>query len=321
MCCLKDDLKMFPNGVDTKLGENGASLSGGQMARVSLARAIYQRPDIYLLDDPLSALDATVGAQIFTNVIQNRPAEKTILLATHQLHYMSKMDKIIVVEEGVVAEYGTFAELIAQDGVFGKMMERYSHEETEAKKSAETTKEIEQTDEDKDDDIVKKETSSEGRVKLEIYKKYFRSMGVGVSYSFIAVFLIGTALKTSVDFWLMKGTQDPNLSTSTFILFYSILAGTSAICNIFTFWWVARATLAAAEKLHAQALAGIFAAPISFFESNPTGRILNRFTADTESVDIGSINVALGMMRSLLIVVASLILVAQASWILLRIDI
>ncbi|KAJ3322997.1 hypothetical protein HDV06_002443 [Boothiomyces sp. JEL0866] len=113
-CGLVKDLNDLEDGMYTKIGENGINLSGGQKARVSLARCLYSDADIYLLDDPLAALDAYVGKQVFEQAIQKKLAKKTVLLATHQLQYMQQMDKIIVLDGGRIAEYGTFKELLSK---------------------------------------------------------------------------------------------------------------------------------------------------------------------------------------------------------------
>lgn len=83
--CLDSDISKMPRGRETVIGEKGVNLSGGQKARVSLARAIYQDADIYLLDDPLSAVDPEVGNQIFSRAISGALKDKCVILVTHQL--------------------------------------------------------------------------------------------------------------------------------------------------------------------------------------------------------------------------------------------
>ncbi|KAJ3317012.1 ATP-binding cassette sub- C member 8 [Boothiomyces sp. JEL0866] len=129
-CGLVKDLNDLQDGMYTKIGENGINLSGGQKARVSLARCLYSDADIYLLDDPLAALDAYVGKQVFEQAIKQKLAKKTVLLATHQLQYMQHMDKIIVLENGRVAEHGSFKELLSkEDGIFSRMISSYHYDD------------------------------------------------------------------------------------------------------------------------------------------------------------------------------------------------
>ena len=100
--CLDEDLKVLSGGLKTQIGEKGVNLSGGQKARVCLARAIYADSDVYLLDDPLSAVDAHVGQFLFRETICNILKSKTRILVTHQLQYLPYCDQIIAFKDGTV---------------------------------------------------------------------------------------------------------------------------------------------------------------------------------------------------------------------------
>lgn len=108
---LEDDLRILPGGVMTEIGEKGINLSGGQKARVQLARAVYKSADIYLLDDPLSAVDAHVGEHLFRECIKKELKGKTRILVTHQVHLLNQCDHIIILNEGKIKAQGTFQEL------------------------------------------------------------------------------------------------------------------------------------------------------------------------------------------------------------------
>jgi len=110
-CQLKRDLEILAAGDETEIGEKGINLSGGQKARVSLARAVYADADIVLLDDPISALDANVRKKIFKDVITGILAKKTRVLVTHAVDFLHLADKIIVMGGGEVKATGTFSEL------------------------------------------------------------------------------------------------------------------------------------------------------------------------------------------------------------------
>lgn len=109
-CALRADLAMLPGGDQTEIGEKGINLSGGQKQRVSLARAVYSQADIYLLDDPLSAVDSHVGKHIFDNLIGENGllAGKTRLLVTHAVIYLPKVDEIYVIVNGEITESGSY---------------------------------------------------------------------------------------------------------------------------------------------------------------------------------------------------------------------
>lgn len=123
----------FPGGDATEIGEKGINLSGGQKQRVSLARAVYNDADIYLLDDPLSAVDAHVGKHIFENVIgpMGVLANKTRLLVTHGITYLPNVDNIYVVKEGEISESGTLQELINKKGDFAEFLLHHLQEVNE----------------------------------------------------------------------------------------------------------------------------------------------------------------------------------------------
>lgn len=111
VCGLERDLKLLPHGDATTVGEQGSSLSGGQKARVNLARAIYKQSDIYLLDDPLSAVDVHVGKHIFDKCIKAFLADKICVLVTHQLQYLKEMDRVILMNKGQIEADGAFKSL------------------------------------------------------------------------------------------------------------------------------------------------------------------------------------------------------------------
>merc|ERR1719489_112505 len=125
---LKSDFEILEGGDQTEIGEKGINLSGGQKQRVSLARAIFQDSDVYLLDDPLSAVDSHVGKHIFENVIgpNGLLKNKTRVLVTHGLRFLPKTDRIIVIEKGQVTETGRYEELMGKKAGFSKFVEEYA---------------------------------------------------------------------------------------------------------------------------------------------------------------------------------------------------
>ena len=102
ICELTRDLEILPDKDSTEIGEKGINLSGGQKARISLARAIYADREMVLLDDPISALDANVKKKIFENVLLDHLKEKTIILVTHAIDFLHLVDRIVVFNEGEI---------------------------------------------------------------------------------------------------------------------------------------------------------------------------------------------------------------------------
>jgi ABC-type multidrug transport system ATPase subunit len=140
-------------GDATEIGERGINLSGGQKQRINLARATYYNADILLLDDPLSAVDAHVGKHLFEKCISTALAGKTRVLVTHQLHVLPKVDYILVMKDGEIAEEGTFAQLLENKGEFSSLMEEYGG--------------VDHAEEDSTEDIVTQSAKSEGKKVVE----------------------------------------------------------------------------------------------------------------------------------------------------------
>ncbi|KAL3879125.1 hypothetical protein ACJMK2_031436 [Sinanodonta woodiana] len=139
VCGLEPDLEIMPDGDETEIGERGTTLSGGQKQRVNLARAVYSNSDIYLLDDPLSAVDVRVGKQLFYGCIKDTLKGKTVILVTHQLQYLKHCDEIIVMDEGKIVERGHQKDLLDKDGNFAGIYRTF--QETSIKTSMENNAE------------------------------------------------------------------------------------------------------------------------------------------------------------------------------------
>lgn len=110
-CALERDFELLPYGDKTIVGERGASLSGGQKARISLARAVYRRADIYLLDDPLSAVDTHVGRHLFDQCMRGYLRSELVILVTHQLQFLEQADLIVIMDKGRISAMGTYSSM------------------------------------------------------------------------------------------------------------------------------------------------------------------------------------------------------------------
>ncbi|KRZ13593.1 Multidrug resistance-associated protein 1, partial [Trichinella zimbabwensis] len=164
-CSLNRDLQLLSGGEEAEIGEKGVNLSGGQRQRISLARAVYQNADIYLLDDPLSAVDSHVGQHIFENIISNNGLlkDKTRVFVTHGLGYLKDVDKIIVLNNGTISEIGTYNELLSRKGAFAKLIETYIQERNE--------------DETFSDDVIDEIIEDAAKVDLRLYERSISSVG------------------------------------------------------------------------------------------------------------------------------------------------
>ncbi|XP_050594410.1 ATP-binding cassette sub-family C member 4-like isoform X2 [Bombus affinis] len=219
VCTLIKDFQQFNYGDRTLVGDRGASLSGGQRARINLARAVYRNADIYLLDDPLSAVDTHVGKQLFNECIKNYLRNKTRILVTHQVQYLKDCDYIILLNNGKIECEGTFAEIQSKRTDFLHMLS------TEENKGDSEVMEIDDnTNPDlsinygngKDDDETEpKETEelmAKGNVSKSLYWKYFRAGGsVLMILVFVWSLIFGQIGSSGCDYWVAYWTKQEEM--------------------------------------------------------------------------------------------------------------
>lgn len=147
-CALKPDFEMLADGDQTEIGEKGINLSGGQKQRISLARAVYVDADVYLLDDPLSAVDSHVGKHIFDKLLgpEGLLKDKTRVLVTHAVTYLPQTRKIIVLNDGTITESGSYQELLEKKGAFAAFILQHIAEKIEDEEELEEiNKQLEDT--------------------------------------------------------------------------------------------------------------------------------------------------------------------------------
>ncbi|ORX63492.1 hypothetical protein BCR32DRAFT_226999, partial [Anaeromyces robustus] len=311
-CALNHDLEIFPDGDMTEIGERGINLSGGQKQRINLARAVYFNSDIILMDDPLSAVDAHVSRALFDNCILGALANKTRILVTHQLHVLPRVDYIIVMKNGRIEEQGEYEELMKNDGEFARLMHTYGgideNEEDEDDHSSEKSIENEnkekklrsdKTDKDnpntikkvdkkeKGKELMTKEERATGSVDTKVYKAYIKAAGGIIFTTVILLLVIFIQLaKLSNDMWLVFWTDEKyKMSTMSYILIYLVLNVIQCLLTLFYSIFMAYTGIRAASKIHKDAISRVIMAPISFFDTTPLGRIINRFSKDQDSLD------------------------------------
>jgi ABC-type multidrug transport system fused ATPase/permease subunit len=274
-CALDTDLELFPNGLLTEIGEKGVNLSGGQKARIALARALYKLPDIYFLDDPISALDSHVGRHVFDHAIKEYLAEKTVVLVTHQLHLLPEMDQIFVLQNGTLAEHGTYKELMATGKILPELMVNYNIDENNSdQKKVVQNAEVEDSSNVERGNIIVAEEREKGSVDFSVFWDYFEKCGgwaYVITFSFAAILNSTTQVLNNV--WLTWWTQNKNgYSQGTYQLVYGVLGIAQflfalTINTVFLF-----GAYRASKRYHKLALSQLLYAPMSFFDSQPIGK-------------------------------------------------
>ena len=317
LCELEEDIKEFRGGDMAELGEKGLNLSGGQKARISLARALYSNADIYLLDDPLSAVDAFVGKKLLDRIFKDYLEGKTRILVTHAIQIVDDLDEVIYMKDGKI-ELSDKVENIKnisfykeKFGAISNNIENVENSNVNDKNSSDTvtttasmeslvTEEIEHQNFNEKEclkiDILQKneitritkdEVVQSGHVKLQIWVKYFTYIG---GYWFIFLVFLSNILwklcEVAGDYFLTYWTEKENLSVKKnqrYLRYYS------AITLLSSFFVFARAYLTASsvikynKKMHDKLLGRLLKAPINLFHDTiPRGQILNRLSKDLD---------------------------------------
>ncbi|KAL4261872.1 ATP-binding cassette transporter C [Pleurotus pulmonarius] len=277
--------------------EKGINLSGGQKARVALARAAYSDTDIAILDDPISALDAHVGKAVLENCLLSGPlADRTRILVTHALHVLPKVDYIYVVENGQIVEQGTYTNLVRSNLAFARVLEEFgSQENTPGTLEQADRKQTQAQDEkfqagplDAPSQLMQEEERVTGAVTWGTYSKYF-NFGGGIFWValIIVLLLAEQTLYVAISLFLSFWTSDtiPGFTRATYMTVYGILGGVNALASFFVALSFFLTGLTAASNLFHRALASVLKSPIAFFDTTPMGRVVARFSKDQDVLD------------------------------------
>ncbi|KAL9237378.1 hypothetical protein vseg_011933 [Gypsophila vaccaria] len=300
-CSLVKDLEILPHGDMTEIGERGVNLSGGQKQRIQLARALYQDADIYLLDDPFSAVDAHTATSLFNEYVMEALSGKTVLLVTHQVDFLPAFNCCLLVSNGEIIQSGSYNELLASSQEFLALVN--AHKETAGTErlpeaTASTShpisgKEIKRIDVEKHevlegDQLIKREERETGDAGLKPYLVYLNQNRRSLMYFVISaishiIFIIGQILQNT---WMASSVDDPNVSTLKLIGVY-LLIGLCSMVFLFTRTITSVGMcMEASKSLFSKLLTSLFRAPMSFYDSTPLGRILSRVSVDFSLVDL-----------------------------------
>uniref|UniRef100_A0A8I5ZL94 ATP-binding cassette sub-family C member 10 n=1 Tax=Rattus norvegicus TaxID=10116 RepID=A0A8I5ZL94_RAT len=334
-CALNDDLSILPAGDQTEVGEKGVTLSGGQRARIALARAVYQEKTLYLLDDPLAAVDADVANHLLHRCILGVLGHTTRLLCTHRTEYLERADLVLLMEAGRLVRAGPPSEILplvqaAPTALADKEQVTDSGQSPSVHNLEKTTEELDVA-QNTSGRLVQEESKSEGAVALHVYRAYWRAMGSGLATAILISLLLMQATRNGADWWLAhwlsqlkagrnsseerpasssprsmgffsprlllfspgnllsiplhKATSNGSSDVHFYLTVYATIAGVNSLCTLLRAVLFAAGALQAAASLHHRLLHRLLMAPVTFYDSTPSGRVLNRFSSDVACVD------------------------------------
>lgn len=331
-CALNIDLKILPKGDRTEVGEKGISLLGGQKARLSLARAVYARADVYLFDDPLSAVDEHVGKHLTDHVLgpQGLLRTKCRVLATNNIGVLSVADHLHMISDGRLVEQGTYDEVMKQeDGLLRQLITDFGRKrdgsatpptDKENENKAESKTDVSNFDSDIEVDSVslrraseasfaadearvmaeteesedakaRKEHLEQGKVKWEVYLEYAKACNPSGVILFLSATVASMLVSVLANVWLKHWSEvntrygyNPHITKYLGIYFLLGMASSVFIMAQTIVMWVF-CTISGSRKLHNDMAVSVLRLPMSFFETTPIGRILNRFSNDVYKVD------------------------------------
>ena len=287
VCMLEQDLNEMPGGDLTEIGEKGINLSGGQKARINIARAVYADTDILLFDDPLAALDQYVSKNLFEECIYKHLNGKTRILVTNNQQFLSHADRIFVLESGKICQIGTFNTLISSPGYFRDGFMTNLQQSSFSNTQLETMQFSILSSEKK---LIDNEDRVAGKVDLSVYKAYYKFCGTWAVILGIFIMVCWQGARMFTDFYLAFWTtesvteQHSNLIKNVIIFVSgSILVNLMILAKTFNSFY---SGIRASRKLFIEMVRALRDAPIPlFYDVNPMGRVINRMTGDVNTLD------------------------------------
>lgn len=296
---LTHDLRMFRDGDNEFVGERGITLSGGQIARLALARAIYHRADITVLDDPLSAVDFNVSKHLFEHAILQQLLDsdrRCVILVTNAIHHLNhdRVDRILVVHDGRIVESGHYKDLMSNDNSILKKYVLLGKSEFE--------REVGLGPQEPDGKIAEKEQifhettgnfqrpADEAKISGEIDRKIYFSWAkaAGGSFSVPIVLFIGCSVCEIMTFasnYFLTVWSRGESSQMYFLGTYAVLNLGAAVANAARMLIIVFYCVRASRVMYTRLLERILRVPMSFFDTTPLGRITNRFSQDINRLD------------------------------------
>nr|POE85288.1 abc transporter c family member 3 [Quercus suber] len=307
-CALNQDIKIWQDRDLSVVGERGVNLSGGQKQRIQLARAVYSDADVYFLDDPFSAVDAHTGTYLFKKCLMQLLSQKTVIYATHQVEFLDASDLVLVMKAGRIVQSGRYEDLMADsNGELVRQMAAHRKSLNQVNLLQDdntlTTRpheinHIEVAEENFEGPInngkLKARTEEEEeeetetvRVKWSVYSTFVTSAykGALVPVTLLCQVLF-QGLQMGSNYWIAWATEvEGRVSRKHMIGIFILMSGGSSIFVLGRAVLLSTIAVETAQHLFCGMITSVFRAPISFFDSTPSSRILSRSSTDQSTVD------------------------------------
>ncbi|XP_040069750.2 multidrug resistance-associated protein 1 [Ixodes scapularis] len=291
-CQLHQDVDTFPAGDLTEVGEKGETLSGGQKQRISLARAAYNQADVYLLDDPLSALDAVVSRKVFKEVIGKNGIlrNKTRIMACNQGSFLDQMDKLVLVHNRRIIVYDTLADLLNDPRAPETLRQGAVTNAAEKSKKEFPGRDMERSGEGANGRTTVDEVAESKKSAWQLIRALTRMSGPCIAIGLLA--FLASAVALAWQLYLIRAwTRATSSSGSTealgptWIWVLAAVCVADVMCRVLGSILMAVAMRRLSGSLHRDMLSHVLSSPVPFFGSTPRGRIVNRFSVDLDHID------------------------------------
>ncbi|XP_060844608.1 ATP-binding cassette sub-family C member 10 [Rhopalosiphum padi] len=296
-CGLVKDLQEFPRGDLTLIGEAGVTLSGGQKARLALARAVYQNKFMYLMDDIFASVDVNVAQHLYTHCINGLLKDKTRIICTHNSQFLLSADWVLIMNNGTIVNQGRPFEVLNDYDVKAVDV-KFDEANSNSYLTMDDWTPIKESE--IINDLNDREDQEEGVINLSVYKQYWKSVGNLIVYLLFIAIVIMQGTRNISDLWLshwvneIKNKHDDNAiedfkdlqnENNKYLYTYTLIGMINSFATFFRAFIFAYGGIKACKKIHDCLLTSIMSVKTTFFDINPLGRILNRFSSDTNIID------------------------------------
>ncbi|XP_051116296.1 putative ABC transporter C family member 15 isoform X2 [Andrographis paniculata] len=335
-CALNHDFEMWANGDLCVVGERGMNLSGGQKQRIQMARAIYSNSDIFLLDDPFSAVDAHTGAHMFKKCLLELLHSKTVVYVTHQLEFLNASDLVLVMKDGRIVESGKYLDLISNaDGELIRQMAAHGsalnqvnrpkcaglpksccrHQSLQTEVTEVKFIDLSRSSRVISDQSVHEEMLS-GRVKWDVYATFVTSAYKGALVPITLLCQVFfQVLQMASSYWIAWGSEkEDSITKKQLIEIFAVLSCSSSLFILGRAVLLSTIAIETAQRLFLGMITSIFRAPLSFFDSTPSSRILNRSSTDQSVVDTDIPYRLAGLAFALIQLLSIVALMSHVAW-------